>query len=468
MTSAQRIQFFWQRTWQSAVFYGIFATGIRVGANVLLLPLLLTKLPAADLAVWWVFGALGNFSNLADFGFGQVISRVYSYLWAGAEDFDAEGLRPPPQSREPNLPRIRQLSETVRSFYWYLSLAASLLLAVVGTLVLLKPSAAVADHRLVWIAWAAYLLTICYNLGASRWLLACQGLGKVREMQASYLWSGLAYVAAAAVLLIAGWGLLALVVANLLRAVIIREYCRVAYYSAIPRIAGDNPQPDRDILKRLWTNASKFGIISIGGYFLANGSVLISSHFLGEQITASFGLTAQIGAFLTTFASLWLTVKWPQITVLRTQGRLQEMSVLFARRLALTMITYISLAVIIVLTGNQLLEWKGTHTRLLTTPALIFYFSYLAIQLFYVQFGCLAFTENVVPFFKIAIFTGLGMLALSLIMTSAFGLWGMLIAPLIAESVYSSWFTIRRGFSGQLLKPWEFVRAAFSGQIRSS
>jgi len=460
------MQFFWQRTRRSAVFYGIFATGIRVGANILLLPLLLTKLPTADLAVWWVFCALGNFANLADFGFGQVISRVYSYLWAGAEDFDAEGLRPPPQSREPNLPRIRQLSETVRSFYLYLALAASLVLAIVGTFFLLKPSAAVANQRLVWIAWAGYLLTIGYNLGASRWLLACQGLGRMREMQASYLWSGLAYVAAAAALLLAGCGLLALVVANLLRAVIIREYCRIVYYAVVPKDPSSAVKPDNEILKRIWPNAAKFGITLVGGFFLTNGSVLISSHLLGEEITASFGLTAQIGAFLTGFASLWLSVKWPALTMLRTQGRLEEMSILLARRLALTMVTYTLLAVIIVLAGNQLLEWKGTHTRLLTTPALVFYFGYLAIQFFYVQFGCLAFTENVVPFFKISIFTGLGMLALSLIMTQALGLWGMLIAPLIAEGVYSAWFTIRRGFRGQSLKLGEFVRAAFSGQIK--
>jgi len=467
MTYAEKFQILWQRTRQSAVFYGVFATGIRVGANILLLPLLLTRLSTADLAVWWVFCALGNFANLADFGFGQVISRVYSYLWAGAEDFDAEGLRPPPQRREPNLPRIRALSETIRSFYLYLSLGASVILAIVGTLVLLKPSAAVADHRLVWIAWAGYLLTIAYNLGASRWLLACQGLGRVREMQASYLWSGLAYVAAAAMLLLAGWGLLALVVANLLRAVIIREYCRIVYYAAVPKDADCALRPDKDIIRRLWPNASKFGVVLIGSFFLANGSVLISSHFLGEQITASFGLTAQIGVFLTGFASLWLSVKWPQLTMLRTHGRLEEMSILFARRLALTMGTFLLLAAIVVVAGNQLLEWKGTHTQLLSTPALIFYFSYLAIQLFYVQFGTLAFTENVVPFFKIAIFTGLGMLGLSLIMTRAFGLWGMLVAPLIAECVYSGWFTVRRGFRGQSLKPAEFVRAALSGQITS-
>jgi hypothetical protein len=468
MTYVDKTRIFWQRTRRSAVFYGIFATGIRVGANILLLPLLLTKLPTAELAVWYVFCALGNFANLSDFGFGQVISRVYSYLWAGAEDFDAEGLRPPSQSREPNLPRIRQLSETVRSFYLYLSLAASFVLAIVGTLVLLKPSADVANHRLVWIAWAGYLLTIGYNLGANRWLLACQGLGKVRELQASYLWSGLTYVATAAALLVAGFGLLALVIANLLKAVIIREYCRIVYYSAVPKEPGAAPKPDKQMFKRLWPNAAKFGMILVGGFFLANGSVLISSHFLGKELTASFGLTAQIGGFLTGFASLWLAVKWPQLTMLRTQGRLEEMSILFARRLALTMGTYLVLAAFVILAGNKLLQWKGTHTQLLSTPALIFYFGYLAVQLFYVQFGSLAYTENVVPFFRIAIFTGLGMLGLSLVMTPAFGLWGMLVAPLIAESVYSSWFTVRRGFRGQPLSPQQFVRAALSGQCKNS
>jgi hypothetical protein len=467
MTYVEKIRIFWQRTRQSAVFYGIFATGIRVGANLLLLPFLLTRLPTADLSVWWVFGALGNFANLADFGFGPAISRVYSYLWAGAEDFDAEGLRAPPQTREPNLPRIRQLSQTVRHFYLYLALAATLVLGVVGTLVLIKPmkQGTVTNPELAWVSWAAYLLTIGYNLGAGRWLLACEGLGRMRQIQASFLWSGLGYVASAAVLLWAGWGLMALVVANLLRGVIAREYCRVVYYSTVPKVESDSSRPDKEMLKRLWPNASKFGLISVGGFFLANGSVLISSHFLGEQITASFGLTAQIGTFLTGFASLWLSVKWPQLTMLRTQGRLEEMSILFARRLALTMGTFILLAVFVVLAGNKLLEWKRTHTQLLSTPELILYFGYLTVQLFYVQFGSLAYTENVVPFFRIAIFTGLGMLGLTLVMTWAFGLWGMLIAPLIAESVYSSWFTVRRGFRGQSLKPMQFVRAALSRQF---
>jgi hypothetical protein len=206
-------------------------------------------------------------------------------------------------------------------------------------------------------------------------------------------------------------------------------------------------------------------MISMGAFCLANGGVLICGHFLGDKITASFGLTTQIGTFLMAFAGLWLTVKWPQLTMLRTQGRVEEMSLLFARRLAFTMGTFVVCATLIVFIGNPLLAWKGTHTRLLATPALVFYLAYLTQQLFYVQFGSLAYTENVVPFFRISIFTGLGMLTLSFVMTWKFGLWGLLVAPLLAESAYSSWFTVRRGYQGQPLRPRQLLRAALFGHL---
>src|SRR6266404_1639825 len=420
-----------QRARKSAVFVGMFATAIRVGANLLLVPLLLTRLSTPEMAVWSVFLALGGFANLTDFGFGPAISRVYTYLWAGAEDFDTEGLRPPPECREPNLARIRQLNETVRFLYRRLSGVAVLLSGIGGTLILMKSMDAVAQPKWAWMAWGGYLLTIGYNLETSRWMLACQGIARVRELQTAYTWAGLGYVLCAGVLLWAGWGLMALVAANFVKGLIARAYCRHTYYVVVPGKGLAGVKPDTGLLKKLWPNAFKFGLISIGAFCLTNGSVLMSGYFLGNQITASFGLSAQIGSFLTGFAALWLVVKWPQMTILRTQGRLEEMSVLFARRLGYTMVTFVVLAIAVLLIGNKLLEIKGAHTRLISTPMLIFYFIYLAHQLFYVQFGSLAYTENVVPFFKVAIFTGVGMLVLSFVMTWAFGFWGLLAAPLI-------------------------------------
>ena len=81
---------------------------------------------------------------------------------------------------------------------------------------------------------------------------------------------------------------------------------------------GTAAAPDLQIIKKLWPNAWKLGVLSIGAFCIANGSVLICGQLLSTEITGAFGLTAQLGGFMIGFASLWLVVKWPQIAILRT------------------------------------------------------------------------------------------------------------------------------------------------------
>jgi O-antigen/teichoic acid export membrane protein len=462
--SLERLQEMWNRARRSAVGYGALATSVRVGANILLLPVVLTRLSAADMAMWWVFVALGGFANLADFGFGAAISRVFSLLWAGAKDFEAEGIQPAAPGGAPNFERIRALAATVRSFYWRLAVGATLLLAFVGSFVIRRPATNAAEPGMIWLSWALFVVVIGWSLGTSYWMIACQGVNRMRELQAANLYSGLSYVVSASALLLAGGGLWAMVAATALLVDVMRWACRRAYLAAVPDEPGPQPRPEPRMLSRLWPNASKFATLSIGAYCITSGSVLIASHYLGAELTASFGLTAQLGTFMMSFASLWLQVKWPQLTILRTQGRLEEMSIIFARRLALTMVTFGLLALAVWLFGNMLLEWKGTRTRLLSGGALCFYLFYLAQQVLYVQFGSLIYTENVVPLFKVALYTGVGMMGLSLMLTPLWGLWGLLLAPLIAEWVCSAWITVWRGFRGQALTPGRFVRVALGGQ----
>jgi O-antigen/teichoic acid export membrane protein len=443
---------------------GVFGTGIRVGANLLLLPLVLLKLSSSELALWWVFLALGGFGNLADFGFGSTIPRIYNYLLAGAEDFEAEGLREAKSGGQPNFAGISRLNATVRSLYLKISLAAMGLLTIGGTLSLLKPAAESGFSGKVWWLWAMFIVAIGYNLATSHWVLAVQGLNRMRDLQVVYVLGGLSYALCAALLLVCHMGLASMVMATFVKGFVMHGRCRQIYQAVVPK-PEHLAKPEPHIVRKLWPNSYKFGILSIGGYCLANGSVLICSQLLGKEITASFGLTAQIGNYLMSFAGLWLVVKWPEIAILRTQGRLNEMAVLFARRLALAMVSFVGMGLIVLFAGNALLALKGTHTRLLSTPYLVFYFIYLTQGLITVQFGGLAFTENVVPFFKIGLFTGIGAIVCSLILTPLFGLWGLLAAPLIAETMCSNWFTVRRGFRGQPLAPRQFVLAAIRGHV---
>ena len=204
------------------------------------------------------------------------------------------------------------------------------LLAIGGTFSLLKPAAESGFAHKVWWLWAAFILAIGYNLATSHWVQALQGLNRMRDLQLVYIWGGLGYVLCAMLLLFCKMGLLSMVVATFVKGFITHGRCHQIYRKIVPK-ADHSPPPDPAIVKKLWPNAYKFGIISVGGYCLSNAPVLICSQFLGKDITASLGLTAQIGNFMMGFAALWLSIKWPEITILRTQGRLNEMAILFGR-----------------------------------------------------------------------------------------------------------------------------------------
>ncbi len=454
----------WQRARGSAMGYGLLGTAIRAGAQFLLLPVVLTVLSPAELNIWWLFLSLGTLVFLADFGFGQALTRVYSFLWAGAEDFDTEGLRPPPESREPNLPRLRQVHGAAARIYLRLALAATIVAGLAGTWFVAPHILATTRPWWNWAAWLTYLVATAYSLATLPWGLACQGTNRVREFQRATLWSSAWFFIVAAGLLYADFGLMALVVAATVRAAIARQLCRRAYEAAVPPQPGP-PTADPQLFQRLWPNARRYGVTFIGAYLLSNGNLLIASLILPADQMASFGLTMQVGLFITGLANMWLSVKWPEITILRTQGRERELAVLFARRLGCMLASFAVLAVAVPVVGVILLEWKGTTTQLLPTGMMAIYFASLLWQSAYGAFGSFACTANVMPFPRVALLTGAGMVTLSLLLAPNFGLWGMLLAPPLAEACGNAWFYVREGWRRQPLPPREFARAMMNNLI---
>jgi O-antigen/teichoic acid export membrane protein len=448
-----------RRLWASAYAIAAVGTVIRVGANIILLPLILRTLAPELQALWWVFLSLGALASLSDFGFGQVISRVYGFLWAGAEDVKEEGLTSAPQGKEPNLARLRVLNCTVRHLYFWVSVTASVLLALGGTWVLGKPINALAQPMQGWLAWGGYLTAISYSIFTGHWSLACIGVNRVRELHFAYTAGGVAYLAVAVTLLRLGYGLHALVAATLLRAVATWAITKHSYHQAVPTIAHLPEEVDFALLKRLWPNAKKFGLMAIAGYLVSQANMMIASHILPVEQMAAYGLSVQVVTFLVNFSYLWLSVKWPQITVLRTQGAIDSMSRLFARRLALVVFTFLMGACGLLLLGGPLLKLIGAKSNLLPPEQLLIYLAWAGLQILPVHFGQLTYTENVVPFYRLSIFTGVLCASLVVLLAPRFGIYGLLWIPLLVESTCSWWYVVIRGFAGQSLGIRDFFKA---------
>ena len=71
---------FAQRIYQSAIAWNFLSTFLRVGAGVIILPMILRTMPPEQLGLWYVFGTLGAFATLLDFGFEPTVTWLNSLI----------------------------------------------------------------------------------------------------------------------------------------------------------------------------------------------------------------------------------------------------------------------------------------------------------------------------------------------------------------------------------------------------
>ncbi|HEY0129937.1 MAG TPA: hypothetical protein VGB57_00935, partial [Allosphingosinicella sp.] len=69
-----------------AVAIGLVAQLLQYGGALLMLPLVLTRLSAAEVAIFYVFLTIQGLSLLADLGFQPTFARAFASAFAGASE----------------------------------------------------------------------------------------------------------------------------------------------------------------------------------------------------------------------------------------------------------------------------------------------------------------------------------------------------------------------------------------------
>src|SRR2546423_3330112 len=175
------------RTFRSAVAWSFVATALRFGSALFILPLILRRLPAEELGLWYVFLSLGTLATLVDFGFAPTISRVTAYLWAGARELKPYGLddlssssRESSIDAQPNLPLLSRLIAALKVYYLTLGGTAFVLLGTVGGWWVFSKSRDLPNASSLRIAFFVYALGVALNLVGNMWLYVLNGINRVR------------------------------------------------------------------------------------------------------------------------------------------------------------------------------------------------------------------------------------------------------------------------------------------------
>jgi O-antigen/teichoic acid export membrane protein len=398
-----------RRVYESAVVWSYLVTALRVGAGLVILPLILIYLSESDLAFWYVMTAMSQMVLQMDLGFTFSISRSASYLWAGATELKASGLSVISSSEtRPNLSLMGNLIATFRLFYFVLAGLLLLVGMALGYIYLLYTPHTHMQGSPYLLIWVLYLLGIGINFGGLLWPAILTGMNRVRACQQLFVVALICNYVVAVGGLWAGWGLWALVAGQLIMGVLIRAGGAWMTKKAL-RDAGWNGLGHRDteLIKVLWSNSWRTGAVSLGAGMSREAPVYLCGLFFPASVTASLGVTFHMLRLVRHMALVWVQVKIPLIQQKWVTGRLDEPLRIFKQRVWIGTAAYMVGAVAVGAGAPFLLDWLKSDTTMLSG------WPFLLVALFFLMdnnrsyFAQLIISMNQIPFWKSWLFSGL-------------------------------------------------------------
>ena len=445
-----------QRISRSTVSWSLIAAALRFGSSLLLLPLILWRIPSDEVGLWYVFVSLGALAGLMDLGFAHTATRGTGYLWAGSgmllplgidlvdplRGTDAAGAA---IHRQPNLPMLSNLVASLRVYYLSASGLLLLLLTTVGGAWIWSRSTGLAQAHSIRLAFLVYAMGVSLGFANSLWPSLLAGINAVKEAQQITIVCLLVFVSLAAAGLLAGLGIWALVIGTIVAGFGERLFGRTVFFRLVPLLPG---KFDRSVLRALWPNAWRTAAVGLGAFMTFQANTLICSAFLDLRTTASYGLSLQAVTALVGISSIWVRVRLPEINHLRAQGMVERIPWIFRQRIVFALLTFGAGAVALLLLGRPLLELLNARTQLLPTALLATLLLIQLLEMHHSLYAELVYSENVNPFVRPALISGLAIIILSVLLTPRFGVWGMLLAGGLVQLCFNNWWPVVRAIQG--------------------
>lgn len=415
-----------------------------VGSGIILLPFLLHKMSAETIGIWNIFQTITALVLLLDFGFRPSFARNISYIFSGVSSLQKNGVAAVEGDAQVNYALLKGTIRAMQRFYRWVALGVFALLATVGTayfyFILQKYS---GDRQDVMIAWILLIAINCYNLYTYYYDALMLGKGYVRRNQQINIIAQLVYLSIAIGLIYAGLGLSAVVAAQLTATIIRRMLFRRVFFTPELRrnLEQVEPQDTSAVLRAIYPNAVKVGLTGLGGFLVNKSAVLMGSAFLSLEQVACYGITLQVMDVLARCATVTYESLSPRIAQCRAEKDLFSLRRYYIYATGALVCTYIAGGLCWVFLGDWILTIIHSETTFVPTAMLC---TMLVISLLEknhaVSAGFIA-ADNRIPFFIPSLVSGAATVLLLWLFLQPLnmGIWGMILAPGIAQIAYQNW-----------------------------
>ncbi len=436
------------------------SVGTRALSVLVVLPLLLTRFTAEEVAVWYVLVTMIGLQQLADLGFAPTFVRVIAYAMGGSSTLKDLRGRVEARSEGPRWDSVHRIWVTMRSVYARLTVGSLVLFSLLGTVGVRRPIESLADPTSGWLAWGVVVLAFGITLHGNAYSAYLQGVNQIALLRRWESYASIAAMITSVVVLLLGGRLLALVISHQTWAVVnvIRNRWLATQVEGgrLRRFLGTGT--DREVMDAVWGSAIRSGI----GVIFSRG-VIISSGLIYAQVADAAALAGYLVAFrvaqmLMDFSNAPFYSKLPLLATLRSQGKDAEQALVAARGMQLSYWSFVIGAITVGMVASAGLRWIGSSVHWVT-PSL---WAMLSIAFFVERFGAMHLqlysTTNHIIWHLANGISGTVYLVVSTTLLSPLGVFAFPVGILVGYLSFYSWYAPWSVYKSFTFDFWRFQR----------
>ncbi len=426
------------------VAWSYAATIFLIGSWAILLPFILNKFSAETVGIWNIFQTIAMLVTILDFGFRPTFARNISYIFSGVSRLQKDGVEHVEKSCEIDYSLLKGTLLAMRRFYRWIALGTFVVMATAGTVYMLyilrKYS---GDCQDALIAWILLVVINCYNLYTLYYDALLLGKGYVKRNQQITILGQVIYLGVAIAFIYAGFGLTAIVSAQLISIIIRRVMMYKVFFTQEMRqhLNAATAQDARPILSAIVPNAVKVGLTQLGGFCVNKSSIFIGSAFLTLEQMGCFGITMQVMDVLVRCSTIYYQSISPKLAQYRAQNEMGALRQSYLYNVIIVLGTFVGVGLSWIFLGDWALGLIHSKTYFVPTAMLAVMLVISWLEQNHATAAGFIMADNRIPFFIPSLVSGAATLLLLWLFVGpmGLGLWGLILAPGIAQIAYQNW-----------------------------
>lgn len=356
------------RAWNSTTITTWFSY-LSLSANIfVVLPLILVKFNAAEVALYYLMTSITQLGGIADVGFRNTFIRLFAYATGNAKDITVITHKPETKKEEElvfNWILIEDLFSMMMKIYIWVSLLVLILLSIIGTISLIKPIAALTSQTHAWMAWGVVCLTAPIEFYGKSYKNYLEGLYEVALVRRAETLFNIGAILSGILVMVFIPSLLAIVITERLWKVInvIRDsYLTNRTHDKKASFFVSKPF-DKVLFRKIWAPAWRSGVSGLMSNGLATISGLLYAQVGVTVNVASYLLALRLITLIRNISNAPFYSKIPLLARLRTSGIYDELIRISTKGMSLVYVFFFLGVIFVGYFSDLIISLLGSDTQ---------------------------------------------------------------------------------------------------------